>query len=429
MTRGSAVKSFMYSAVAWFLIAVEGLGCPLCEALSGTLSDDLRGASYAAIAKVRYSTWDPTSQLYRTTFQESGRLQVGGKPLPPRNQAVDILLLDTLKRDQVCLLLGYSTLCEREADREDHPPPAKQQQSEEVAWSIPQPLTEELKNYLLQMPSESEQLSRLIYFYDHLLSVDPVVRDDAYNECARTSLETIRSQPFRHHVDLEDISNRIANPDLSHKSKCFYWMLIAEFGGRDQLQLFDRIAIPEIEKQLQRSNPLLIDQPIWIAASIAAYCSVAARCGEGQTGLTRIEELILGNPNASPSIIYAAISAMRVVADDLKSVPVDRIAKSMEQVLRNPQSADLVIADLARWEHWDCLPTLITLFDDVTEHSSLVRVPIINFLRVCPLPEASQFLLRAKEADPQAYRRAFSILPSISKRESTRNLSGVSESE
>jgi hypothetical protein len=101
----------------------------------------------------------------------------------------------------------------------------------------------------------------------------------------------------------------------------------------------------------------------------------------------------------------------------------------MEQVLRNPQSADLVIADLARWEHWDCLPTLITLFDDVTEHSSLVRVPIINFLRVCPLPEASQFLLRAKEADPQAYRRAFSILPSISKRESTRNLSGVSESE
>lgn len=427
MTRDSARKSVVYFALVWFLIAAEGLGCPLCEALSGTLSDDLRGASYAAIAKVRHSKWDPMCQLYRTTFQESGRLQVGGKTLPPLDQAIDILLLDTLKRDQVCLLLGYSTLCEREGDRQDHLPLPKQQQSEQVAWSIPQPLTEELKNYLLQIPSDSEEQSRLIYFYDHLLSTDPIVRDDAYSECARTSLETIRSRAFRHHVDIEDVSNCIANPHLSNKSKCFYWMLIAEFGGPDQLQLFDWIAIPEIEKQLQRSNPLLVDQPIWIAASIAAYCSMAARCGEGQMGLTRIEELILGNPNASPSIIYAAISAMRVVADDLKSIPADRIAKSMERVLRNPQSADLVIADLARWEHWDCLPTLITLFNDMTEHSSLVRVPIINFLRVCPLPEASRFLLLAKEADPQAYRRAISILPSISKQESTKNLSDSSK--
>ncbi|MBM3967962.1 MAG: hypothetical protein FJ308_23345 [Planctomycetes bacterium] len=68
MTRDSARKSVVYFVLVWFLIAAEGLGCPLCEALSGTLSDDLRGASYAAIAKVRRSKWDPMSQLYRTTF-------------------------------------------------------------------------------------------------------------------------------------------------------------------------------------------------------------------------------------------------------------------------------------------------------------------------------------------------------------------------
>jgi hypothetical protein len=413
MQKGLAAKSVVHCALVWLVIASECLGCPLCEALSGTISDDIKGAAFAAIAKVRTSSLDPVSQLYRTTFHATGRLQLGKTPLPPYEQDIEMLLLDPLKREQQCLVLGYSSL----GVRDDGEPPATcaHGTTDELAWSTPRPLTEESVDYLLHIPPQADPTARLMYFYDHLRSSDPVVQDDAYNECARTPLSTIRSNSFRKHIDIKDIGDRVANPELSDKSKCFYWMLLAEFGECDQLELFESISIPEIAKQIQPTDhAAALEQPIWIAASIAAYCSLAARCGNNQHGVAKIEHLILGNPKASTSIKYAAISAMRVVSDDLKSLPPERVAQALEYVLQDSRSADFVIADLARWKHWTSLPKLMILFDKEDEDSSLVRVPIINYSRVCPLPEAKAFLDRARLIDPQAYRRAFAVLPPTS---------------
>ena len=85
----------------------------------------------------------------------------------------------------------------------------------------------------------------------------------------------------------------------------------------------------------------------------------------------------------------------------------------MALVLNDPDSADFVIADLARWKHWESLPQLVKLFDESDVSQSLVRTPIINFMRVCPLPDAERELVRMKQRDPSAYRRAVSLLPML----------------
>jgi hypothetical protein len=73
--------------------------------------------------------------------------------------------------------------------------------------------------------------------------------------------------------------------------------------------------------------------------------------------------------------------------------------------------ADLVIPDLARWQDWESMDELVKLFKTADEKSSWVRVPVINFLRACPLPEAKDHLVELEKIDPAAAKRANMFFP------------------
>ncbi len=92
----------------------------------------------------------------------------------------------------------------------------------------------------------------------------------------------------------------------------------------------------------------------------------------------------------------------------------------------------MVIPDLARWEDWSQIDRLVELFKTADEKSSWVRVPVINYLRACPKPEAAAKLEELKELDPAAFKRATAFFPvpqpapakssSVSSPEAVRNL-------
>ena len=70
-----------------------------------------------------------------------------------------------------------------------------------------------------------------------------------------------------------------------------------------------------------------------------------------------------------------------------------------------------MIPDLARWKDWGSMDRLVQMFKDAGEKSSWVRVPIVNFLRACPLPEAKEQLGELAKIDPDAVRRATTFFP------------------
>jgi hypothetical protein len=80
-------------------------------------------------------------------------------------------------------------------------------------------------------------------------------------------------------------------------------------------------------------------------------------------------------------------------------------------MLDRPQLADLVIPDLARWEDWSVTDRLVELFKKSNEESSWVRVPVINYLRACPLPDAKQKIDELAKIDPESIKRANSFFP------------------
>jgi hypothetical protein len=70
-----------------------------------------------------------------------------------------------------------------------------------------------------------------------------------------------------------------------------------------------------------------------------------------------------------------------------------------------------VIPDLAKWEDWAVMDKLFDLYKTANEKNSWVRVPVVNYLRACPLPKAKDLLKECEKIDPAAVKRANSFFP------------------
>jgi hypothetical protein len=119
----------------------------------------------------------------------------------------------------------------------------------------------------------------------------------------------------------------------------------------------------------------------------------------------------LSNLSSSYADTYAAIMALRFHGTDGGVIERPPVIESLRLILQRPELADLVIPDLARWEDWTVIEKMADLFRSADEKSSWVRVPVINYLRACPLPEAAKLLDELKQIDPVAFRRATQFFP------------------
>jgi hypothetical protein len=140
-------------------------------------------------------------------------------------------------------------------------------------------------------------------------------------------------------------------------------------------------------------------------AAIACYLTL-----RGAAGLPFVEENFL-RPDADLATVYPAVVALRFHGDQEQLLDRNRLAASLRRVLDNPDAADVVLPDLARWEDWSVVDRVARLFREVAPEHSYVRVSIARYLLACPLPQAEAHLRELAKVDPQAIRRAELGLP------------------
>jgi hypothetical protein len=127
----------------------------------------------------------------------------------------------------------------------------------------------------------------------------------------------------------------------------------------------------------------------------------------GQPALEVIERAYIQNLQAPLPTCYAAITAIRVHAEQVGKLDRDRLAASFCLALDNPRLAEWVIPDLARWKHWNEIGRLEKLYCQVPEgYPPHIKLSIVNYLRSCPLPTARQALARCEQADPIPVRQS-----------------------
>lgn len=120
----------------------------------------------------------------------------------------------------------------------------------------------------------------------------------------------------------------------------------------------------------ERRNKLGLD------AVVACYLTL-----HGPDGLELVDKRFLRNPKVEYAHCYSTIMALRFHGETTDVLPKPRLLQSMRLLLDNPDFADQVIPDLARWEDWTILDRLVAMFK-AEDDKGHIRQPVVAYLTV-----------------------------------------------
>jgi hypothetical protein len=386
-------SSFRTTLTLGLVVAVSVLpgiarACPFCSAVSLTFSQEIEQSAAAVVAQLvtppPASALSPVADgpLPKGIFQVAQVLKgaefVEQQAVGEMTQ-IEAILLEDKPVGSLFLLLGIE-------------PP-------QLIWSSPIAINQRVVDYLLKLPAlPVSGPDRLAFFQEHLEDPDAILARDAYDEFAVAPYDDVRGLKDR--MDAAKLLGWIRDPNVQANRRRLYATMLGVCGTEE-----DAAAIATIlgDHSGDEINP---DVRTGLDALIACY--VTLRGGEG---LGLVDRLFLERSERDVPFTetYAAVMALRFLGEESEIVPRERVLASLRLLLAEPKLADLVIADLARWQDWSVIDTLATLFAEAGTDNIFVREPVVNYLRVCPLPEAAEALARCEAIDPEAVRRAATL--------------------
>ncbi|MEZ6088637.1 MAG: hypothetical protein R3C05_11535 [Pirellulaceae bacterium] len=344
--------------------------CPFCSAVSQTLRQEMSSMDAVVIAEA-INDIEPS---------ESGEVEltvktvIKGDDLVKVDDVVKSIYFGKAEKGRRFMLTGVD-------------PP-------ELMWSSPLPVTKRSENYLQQvMKLPEEGLKRLKFYQEYLEDEDSLLARDAYDEFAIAPYAEVKA--LAPDMDHDQLVAWIQDPEVASDRRRLYLTMLGVCGDEKDVPMLEAML-----KSTQKSTRSGLD------ALIACYLTL-----NGAEGLPVVDELFLNNPKSEYADTYAAIMALRFHGTETDVIKKEKLVESLHHVLQRPQLADLVIPDLARWGDWSQIDSLVELFKSADAGNNWVRVPVINYLRACPLPEAAAALKELEEVDPAAVRRANTFFP------------------
>lgn len=263
-----------------------------------------------------------------------------------------------------------------------------------LVWSSPLPLSQEAVRYVEAIQSlPDDPIARLDFYQKHFEHPDSLLARDSYDEFALAPYGDVKK--LKDKMDRKQLLAWIRDPAKSPDRKRLYYTMLGICGQPEDAE--------EFEDMIESVDP---EKRAGLDALIAAYLMI-----KGEDGLKLIDEQFLANRKASYPDVYSAVMALRFHGTEVEVLPKEEILKSMRHLLDAPDLADLVIPDLARWGDWSQIDRLTELFKNANDDNSWVRVPVVNYLRACPLPEAKTKLEELEKIDPKAVKRAATFFP------------------
>lgn len=362
-------------AGVFLLLASSAKPCPFCSAVTSTISENIADSEFACLAIcVASATAKNTDALpfhrFRIEHVVKGRPNLSGKTF-------DVYSFRTFALHDVSLIVGVG-------------------EGEHIDWA-PSPklsvLGQQYVRTLTSVPKTGPQ--RLEFFLKSLDSADKMVADDAYSEFARAALKDLVA--IKSKMSRQEVITKIKDTRTTRDFRRLYWTLLSICGLPEDAQF--------VAEAIRNRGGSEQDR-FGLDAAINCYLTLG-----GESALQRIEQDFLGNPKADYVDAYAAINAIRVHSEEIKTISQERVKAAFRLVLARNELADLVIPDLARWQDWTVVQRIEELFQQADESTQFLKVPAINYLRVCPNPEAASALQRCAALDPTAIRRAETVYP------------------
>lgn len=372
-------KILSFAVLGLMLLPRLALACPFCSAVAQTFTEEISTSDVAVIARLLKApeapkAVDADTELPRAKFAVVDVLR--GEEHLSQVKTIETIYFGKAKPGEMFMVVGVD-------------PPT-------LNWSTPLQLTRAGRQYLKNVmnlsadykSSEKAYAERLRFFLDYLEHPDDMLARDAYDEFARAPYGAVKL--LKEQLDHDKLVGWLRDPSVAPNRRRLYFTLLGVVGDDQDIDLLEQMLQSEDRKQRAGLDALI-------------GCYITLR---GKEGLPLIEDLFLKNESAEYADTYAAIMALRFHGTEGGIVTREDVLKSLRCMLDRPKVADLIIPDLARWEDWESMPRLVQLFKEADDKSSWVRVPVINYLRACPKPEAEKYIAELEKIDPVAVKRA-----------------------
>jgi hypothetical protein len=375
MTFGRWPNQIALALLAWALASSVATACPFCTSTSQSLAEEIGSMDVVVIAQLTHLppiSDKPGEELAKATFEVSSVLK-GAEHLA-KGAKIETIFFGDSKLGSTFLIMAIE-------------PKAPQ-------WSTPLPISKRAEAYLSELtklPKDSK--SRLLFFQNYLEDADELLARDTYDEFAKASYAQVIE--LKDQMKHDQLVTWIKNPEVPASRRRLYLTMLGICGGEQDLPLLESL-INSTDRKAKAG----------LDAIVGCYLTL-----KGEAGLPLIENLFLKNKKSDYAETYSTIMALRFHISEGGVIKRERLMGSLRLMLDRPELADLIIPDLAQGEDWSAMEQLFSLYKNADEKSSWVRIPVINYLRKCPLPKAKELLVECEKIDPVAMKRANTYFP------------------
>ncbi len=330
-------------------VATRAVGCPFCSAPSQTLAEQVAQADGVCLVQFvkgeAAKDQDPGTSTYEV-------LQVVKSPKDSvkKGDHINLPRYRAGKAGDLFLVMGTR------AGKENA-----------IEWGSPTEITEPAFAYVAQAPApEIATAKRLKYFVRFLEFPDPLVANDAFGEFANAPYKDIATMAPT--LPREKIRGWLTRPETPQTRLGLYGMLLGLCGNDGDAKLL-----------AERIAPNSDEFRIGLDGMISGYLLLT-----GNSGLDNIDDWkfkIHNGKKAAFSETYAAMMGLRFMWQYAGGkISNERLQQSMRILLDQPELADLVIADLARWKDWSVQERLMSLYGKGDYNIPSIKRSIIRYM-------------------------------------------------
>ncbi|QDS97539.1 hypothetical protein [Adhaeretor mobilis] len=411
------MRSFL--AITLMLLPSIAWACPFCTTPMQTLSEELDEADAAVIARLE----TPMPEL------EVGELSSGEDDFAVFAVEESLRGTSAAAGDRVKLVYFGEAAPEKRFMITSFSLPLGEDEpitGAQVEWGTPLPLSEAAVKYVKKLESVPEEgPERLDFFQNYFEHEDPLLAQDAYDEFARAPYETIVA--FSGSMDRSRLLDWINSPDVGPSSRRLYLTMLGVCGGPEDVAMLEKLLnfdYQDIKPGVGSTIAALsvgssvgagmLDTLVraedrrrkeCLDALIACYLKL-----KGPAGLELVNERFFSNQNVSYTHLHMAVMALRFHGEETDVLPREKLLETMRLALDHPKFADQVVTDLTRWEDWEIMDRLVSMFRE-SDENAFIRMPVGSYLVVAAEQpgevgkRARAAIEEFKELDPDTMRR------------------------
>jgi hypothetical protein len=259
----------------------------------------------------------------------------------------------------------------------------------ESAWSWEAlPVEEAALVYYLRAPKlDKPAAERLPYFAKFLEHAERQVADDAFSEFGRAPFDAVAAVEAS--LPYDKFRRALVDVNVPGARKGFYGMALG---------------LAKNEAELAANRPVLErlvrDEGAEFRAGFDGILG-GYLLADGTAALDEIDSRFLAYPAAREGDVRHAQRALRFYLQYGRTIPVERLTKSLVLLLDRPATAPGALSDLTRRQAWGHVDRAVKLFAASPGDDPSLDQAVVGYFLVNPQPEARAALKKLKADSPE----------------------------